>query len=727
MLPIKNKYILFYLLILWNGTILSSQNRFDTLRTVKMTAVADLLSESITIHWTDDADDNTYHLYKKLPTEDTWGSAIFSSGNQDTFYLDQEIEKGALYEYRILKETGDSLGYGYLYSGLDYKSPYQQGDILLLLDAAAQNTVAENIEIYLDLLRSEGWNPRLEIVSSDATVSEVKAIILDEYETLNNLKTVLLLGNIAVPHAGNINPDAHNDHKGAWPADVYYGDMDGVWTDESVNNTSSAYPRIHNVPGDGKFDQDYIPGEIELAVGRLDFSELPIFDLNEYELLDGYLEKNIAFRTGAYRPRQKAVFKNRNSWKEGLGQNAIRNFVPLVSNDSITYEDFFDAFSDSFLWSYGGSSGSMTSSNSLGNINTYANNNFQAVFTAYFGSYYGDYDFENNYLRTVLASGKVLSTAWVGAPNWYFHPMGMGLDLGFCTRLTQNNQDLYYAGFFPKSVTINLLGDPTLSAFIVKAPQNLVADQQENYINLNWSTVADDLLGYQVYRKTVEEDYFTLLNELPTVDTFFVDSCVAGNTEFEYMVSAVKREITPSGSYINRSNGPILYIESQPNTLPEANFELTWESGILSSLNQSVDAFEFQWILPDGTTTEEEDFVIPLESNGTITVTLIASNLCFSDTLEQTLLVNSTTRLTMEKIITIFPNPMSDLLILNTKQTINNLSLFNIFGKPVKKFGLLPSGKHELAVSALPPGTYILEISIGAVTFYHKILTLKNK
>mgnify|MGYP000013517969 CR=1 FL=1 len=30
-----------------------------------------------------------------------------------------------------------------------------------------------------------------------------------------------------MPYSGNIYPDGHTDHRGAWPADTYYGDIDG--------------------------------------------------------------------------------------------------------------------------------------------------------------------------------------------------------------------------------------------------------------------------------------------------------------------------------------------------------------------------------------------------------------------------------------------------------------------------------------------------------------------
>lgn len=548
-------------IVLLTHSICLSQNIYDTIRTVKMTAFANHQSINLTIQWEDDLDNNTYSLYKKRTQDTTWGDPLIITGDQDTSYLDTDIEEGALYEYRMIKKTGDSLGYAYLFSGVNYVPPQKKGDILLLIEAQAVDFVDDKLTKYRNILASEGWIPWLVTVEEGASVQEVKSLILEYYGNVDSLTAVLLMGNIAVPHSGDINPDAHSDHKGAWPADLYYGDMDGVWTDETVNNISSAYPRLHNIPGDGNFDQAYIPGEIELAVGRLDFSELPVFDLNEYELLGRYLQKNIDFRTGVYHVKRQAIFKNTNPWTEGLGQNAIRNFVPLVSPDSIVYSDFFDAFYDSFLWSYGGSSGSMINSNGLGSIHTYADNNFQAVFTANFGSYFGDYDFENNYLRTILASGKVLSSAWVGAPNWYFHPMGMGKDLGFCALLTQNNTEVYYPGVFPQYVTINLLGDPTLKAFIVEPPHDLVAVQNGNQVELNWSPSEDDILGYQVYKKHLGMDYFEPLSLLPITGTSWLDPVVLGEEQLQYLVKAVKREITASGSFINHSSGPIISMQ----------------------------------------------------------------------------------------------------------------------------------------------------------------------
>ena len=73
----------------------------------------------------------------------------------------------------------------------------------------------------------------------------------------------------------------HSNHVGAWPADVFYGDMAGAWTDSSVSDSGASDPRNRNVPGDGKFDQSRLPFNVELQVGRVDLANLPAFPQSE--------------------------------------------------------------------------------------------------------------------------------------------------------------------------------------------------------------------------------------------------------------------------------------------------------------------------------------------------------------------------------------------------------------------------------------------------------------
>jgi hypothetical protein len=114
----------------------------------------------------------------------------------------------------------------------------------------------------------------------------------------------------------------------------------------------------HNVPGDGNFDQDRLPSDIEIAVGRVDFNDLPAFSESEYQLLNKYIEKNIAFRTGKYKPSPKAVIEENLNFPEAFAQSALRSFSVMVGNDSISYGNFDEAFANDHLFAYGAGGGS---------------------------------------------------------------------------------------------------------------------------------------------------------------------------------------------------------------------------------------------------------------------------------------------------------------------------------------------------------------------------------
>ena len=60
-----------------------------------------------------------------------------------------------------------------------------------------------------------------------------------------------LLGHVPVPYSGSINPDGPPDHFGAWATDAYYAELNGAWTDTSVNTTVASRAENRNIPGDG--------------------------------------------------------------------------------------------------------------------------------------------------------------------------------------------------------------------------------------------------------------------------------------------------------------------------------------------------------------------------------------------------------------------------------------------------------------------------------------------
>ena len=89
----------------------------------------------------------------------------------------------------------------------------------------------------------------------------------------------------------------------------------------------------------------------------------------------------------------------------------------------------------------------------------------QAVFFMLFGSYMGNWDGQDDLLRSVLAT-RTMGPAcmMVGEPHWFVHHMALGETIGYGTRLTVNNTNLYQSASnaFMRAVQINLMGDPNL-------------------------------------------------------------------------------------------------------------------------------------------------------------------------------------------------------------------------------------------------------------------------
>jgi hypothetical protein len=675
---------------------------------VKITASIDQEDQAITIKWAIDPGSSKYELYKKDPGAPAWGSPIFETEVGDSLYRDGNIEVGKLYEYRVKKFTDEYVGNGYLYSGIDYYPKSYNQMALLIIEEVTFDSTKNEIAIFEEVLFNEGWIVLKEIVNKDSSVQFVKSVITEIKRDYSDLSTVLLVGNVPLPHSGNINPDAHTDHKGAWSADLFYGELDGVWTDQTVNNSSSSNPRNHNVPGDGKLDQDFIPDSVDLAIGRLDFSELPVYKDNEYKLLRSYLNKNIAFRTKQYVPRSRALFKNINPYSEGLGQNALRNFSVIVSPDSIITGDFFDGFHESFLWSYGGSSGSQFSAQELGTINTYAENNFQTIFTAYFGSYFGDYDFENNYLRTILASGKVLTTAWVGAPHWFFHPMAMGENMGLCTILTQNNVETYHAGDFPGSVTVNLLGDPTLKSFITEPPSDLSYYAEGNAVNLEWQHKNPEILGFNIYKWMESKLHFEKVNTAIITSLKYVDSCATRSPSSYYVLRAVNREITPSGSFLNESVGISIQVDNNLPVIPKANFEIMTSGDSIFTKNTSEGASQYIWELSNDSLFYTENFALQVTDNDPIEIRLIAQNACFSDTLLEVFTPSLIYDIEISSKISISPNPThaNTTITIDMSESVERMSIFSANGSKVLTSFSIVKGRNSLELPLMDSGYY---------------------
>ncbi|MFN4915853.1 MAG: hypothetical protein ACK5HH_00205, partial [Ignavibacteria bacterium] len=593
-------------LILQSGILLSQDGKgFSVTVEAKVQSTP---KPVIILSWNKDDRAESYAVFRKDPTmhswsdQAEWGNAIANLGKDALTYTDENVTPGIAYEYQILKvctpagiktlnlgvtDTVTSyFGSGYVLSGINVSPVLSRGTVILLIDSTMMMPLSAEIARLEQDLKNELWTvikrsaPRATAFNSEA-VATTKEIIFSIIEkNPNEQYSILLLGRIPVPYSGLMAPDGHSpDHVGAWPADVYYADFDGEWSDESINSSGASRVENKNVPGDGKFDKSQNDADIKYPVGRIDFYNLTSFAETELQLLKRYLDKNHAFRSGEIKPVYSAtVDDNFGAYGEGFSGSAYRGFGGLVGKDNfVANREFLDS-TITTMFSYGCGAGSYTSCSGVGGIAEFSKRPITSIFTMIFGSYFGDWDSKDNVMRSVVASrGTVLTTGWAARPHWFFHPMGLGKPIGEVLLGAQNNTQQYMPSIYvtkrypggvyyqvaPRGTHIALIGDPTLrmtSNMPIEIPKNIGVTSTVS-AQIDWESVPN-ANGYLVYKSSSEAGPFEALTPSPITETTFNDIKANWKQDVVYQVRAVMLRETKSGSF---------YEVSAPNTSEKIN------------------------------------------------------------------------------------------------------------------------------------------------------------
>jgi hypothetical protein len=550
---------------------------------VQVSATVQSSPARITLTWPQDTTTtpSSYVVYRKAVAATSWGNPVSLPGSA-TSYTDSSVSSGVAYEYQVVKNTSVHTGYGYIVSGINLPMTDYRGKVLLVVENTHATALASELARLQQDLVGDGWSVVRIDVNRNDSVASVKSQIRNQYNAdPANVKSVFLFGRVPVPYSGNTVPDGHTpEHQGAWPADAYYGDMDGTWTDSSVNISSAESARTRNVPGDGKFDQTILPAPLKLAVGRVDLSNMPgrlywggpaTFP-SELELLRNYLNKDHKFRQKLVDLPRRGIVGDYFGWRDGeaFAASGWRTFAPFFGANNITTLPNKGTWiptlkNNAYLWAYGCGAGSYTSIGGLGNTGQYQDgittemyqNDVKAAFTMLFGSWLGDWDAEDNIQRSILALPSYgLTCAWSGRPHWFFHHMALGETIGFSTRLTQNNGS---SGLYRNQINsvagqihVALMGDPTLRMHAVAPVSNVRLSG--NTVSWNASTDSS-IVGYHIYKAPAVSGPFTRLTSAPVNATSYTDSTGAGAN---YMVRAVKLESSASGTYYNPAQGAFL-------------------------------------------------------------------------------------------------------------------------------------------------------------------------
>jgi hypothetical protein len=535
---------------------------------VRATATVNASPPRVTLQWpTDEIPATGYNIRRKDPDELAWGNTVSLPANA-TSYTDENVSVGRAYEYQIEKQSALYSAWGYLCVGVNAPLIEARGKVILVVDNSVAGAIGGELQRLQQDLVGDGWGVVRKDVARDDRPENVRNLIRDEWQADRaNVRAVFLLGHVPVVRSGNLNVDGHGSRP--MPADVYYADMDGTWTDAN---------------GDGVLDQSGLTSDVELEIGRVDFADLPgTYSGNpfpsEIDLLRRYLDKDHAFRHAITRPAARALMGN--VVGDGRGQayaaSGYRTFAALVGPENVTEAgtDLLAPASErwiskvtarDYLWTYACGAGSDIS---LGILGTHGEFNdvwgadfvqmgAKATFYMLFGSWMAEWSKQDNLMRSALAAPDYgLTAVWSGRPHWYFHHMGIGREIGASARLTQNNNGLMYRNQVQRQtrgVHIALMGDPTLRLTAVAPPRDLQATVSGGDVTLSWTPSSDAVFGYRVYRSASPGAPFERISGELHPDTRFTDH-PANPADATYMVRAVTLQLGPSGSYYNASEG----------------------------------------------------------------------------------------------------------------------------------------------------------------------------
>ncbi len=550
---------------------------------VDLSAAVSTNAPCITVNWTIRRPGNiaAQKIHRRLKGEAAWVKQADLATNT-TSYADGTAAVGVEYEYwmeRTYSGIYPDTAMGYLSAGVNVPMTDSRGTLLLVIDDTLVAPLAPEIAQLQADLAGEGWVVQTLTAVRTNTAAAVKAQIVAAYVAdPANVKMVYLLGHVPVPYSGDMAPDLHvPDHLGAWPADGYYGEVNGTWTDASVNNSAATRSQNDNVPGDGKFDQSYFPNLVELMVGRLDLhgmTRAPCASVSEAALLRRYLRKahDFRMRQGAYAsiPRQSLI-------RDGFGHISGESFAiagwswAFTGAGSLVDEapagQWFSASyagGKTYLIAYGNGGGTYESAASVGNTADFGLKPSRALFTSLFGSYFGDWDSGDSLLRAPLAGNATgdslgLTCFWGGRPNRFMHHLGMGETAGYGMRASQNGSLSGGGSYAPNNdarTHTALMGDPALRLYPVEPPRNVTAVSSNNLVALAWTASAEtNLLGYHVYRASTATGPYARLTAAPLAGTAYADASVTAGLSYSYCVRTLKREAVPGGSFDNLSVG----------------------------------------------------------------------------------------------------------------------------------------------------------------------------
>ncbi len=436
-----------------------------------------------------------------------------------------------------------------------------RGVVLLVIDNTKATALAPELDRLENDLVDDGWGVVRELVSPGDTPPSVRSQIIPHVLAFGaRLRSVVLLGAVPRVYSGSIAWDGHPDHAGAWPADAYYGDVNGGYTDDGTYGQVGT--PSYNVPGDGKYDQSFPVSALETMIGRVDTEDLPAFaPLTATDLLRRYLDKNHRYRTSQVSLGKRVWLTN--TFGGSVAQDEV--YPPAYSASLRAFgvaategPDFLGAMGDAagYSMAFGSGGGSPTSAAGVVSTTDFVNSTVNAGFLGLFGSYFGDYSYSNNLMRAALVGkGSVVGTMWFARPQ--LETKELAARGTFADMLVS-----MFESRTSSRMNLGLLGDPTLRLDPLRPPSAPQVSCKGGRPRLAWTASPDADVGYRVFRRDPGSPSTT-----PDVRVSgeaeagpFVDTTAAFDQRYVYRVVPV--HLTRNASGIFTELGPGVRVTS---------------------------------------------------------------------------------------------------------------------------------------------------------------------
>lgn len=524
---------------------------------VKATAVAQSSPARITLSW---PNTGTVSIYRKLASDTAFPTTALGTSSTGT-YIDSTAVVGTAYEYKLSIGTS---AYGYVSSGINVPLSNYKGKIVLLVasNLSANTSIQTALDQYKNDLKGEGWYPITHSVATTDSADSVRNLVIADYNAdPTNVKAVSIIGRVPVKMTGNITPDGHSPSR-PFPADAFYGDVDGTWGTVTT-----------------------LPDNIELQVGRIDLSGMSSLG-TEVNLTLNYFDKLHKFRTAQFVPNNRGILLDNLTWTNApLAQSGWRSIVPLVGSGSQnfvqthinTYEYESHISDNTWLWGFGAGAG-------IGDITVggtgfaqgpdtidYATKNIGVVFNMMFGSYFGDWSKNNSLARAPLGQGAGLTNVWAARPNYLFHRMGMGENIGESIRRSMNNTISGAPGYNEYKTICGcnsewgggepgahmaLMGDVAVRMNYFAPPTNFVVTNSSGTAQFNWTpSTASGINGYYIYKINSDGTMTAVNGGALVTGSSYSSPTIPYATGTEWIIRAEKSVTTASGTYKNLSVG----------------------------------------------------------------------------------------------------------------------------------------------------------------------------